>query len=101
MAHSDYNCCAVCDTKMNYNAADARTKEDICTDCMRSLHSCGIMVYDGEELLQWMNSKPAAEAVRDIKVAVGTISKCFYPNPVDDKWAAMIAELEVINEESI
>lgn len=32
MAHGDYNCCAICDRKMEYSNS-ASTKEDLCASC--------------------------------------------------------------------
>ncbi len=79
MAHGDYHCCAVCDRKLDYAGDDARTKEDVCTDCIRSvLAETGVLVTTGDELLAWITTAPVA--------AVGAldIRPCYYRNPVDD-----------------
>jgi hypothetical protein len=88
MAHGDYHCCAVCDCKMQYDDYDARTKEDICTACLRALHGVGAMVYTGQELAAWITANPEAAQVN--LPGIG-FSKCFYPNPVDAAFAALSA----------
>ena len=85
MAHGDYHCCALCDCKMDYASGDARTKEDICTDCLRTLHAGGVMVYTGAELEIWIKENPAK--ARDVLPGMG-YSPCFYSNPVDKAFEA-------------
>ncbi|HEY9462834.1 MAG TPA: hypothetical protein VIR54_07075 [Vicinamibacterales bacterium] len=84
MAHGDYNCCALCDCKMDY-ANDATTKEEVCVDCMKALHSAGVMVYTGAELEAWIKANPAV--ARDLLPALG-FYECFYANPVDEAFRA-------------
>lgn len=80
MAHCDYDCCALCDRKVRYNASDSRTKEDICVECMRALHGQGVMVYTGADLEAWINANQALapDALRSLGY-----EKCFYGNMVD------------------
>lgn len=85
MAHADYNCCALCDCKMAYVESDnATTKEEICTDCLRTLHAGGVMVSTGGELEDWIKSNP--EKV-EILPGMG-YTPCLYDNPVDDAFQA-------------
>ena len=85
MAHADYDCCAVCDTKMNYSH-DAEAKTSICTDCLRSLHANGVMVYETDDLISWMtaNDNTAKRKVQILK-SVG-FTECHYGNDVDDTY---------------
>lgn len=90
MAHADYNCCAVCDCKLDYNAYDARCKQDICTNCLKDLRDVGAMVLDVPELMAWIASDPY---LADKLKRVG-YSKCFYENEVDDAVAKRLAPSE-------
>lgn len=89
MAHADYHCCAVCDSKMGYAHGYAETKVSLCTDCMKSLHAFGVMVYDGEDLMAWMKGDDNTCA-RKLQILrdVG-FSKCFYGNDVDTAYEAL------------
>lgn len=91
MAHGDYDCCALCDSKLNYNAWEARTKEDLCTGCLKVLHGLDIMVYDGEELHEWIRSHGAEEVVGKLGPH---INQCFYDNLIDRAFAEHVAVLE-------
>ncbi len=85
MAHADYHCCAICDRKMEYTELEARTKEDICLDCLRALHREGVPVYTGFELELWIKACPgkAVELLPRIGYA-----PCFYSNPLDEAFKA-------------
>ena len=88
MAHADSHCCAVCDRKMAYGGAGARTKEEICKDCRRSLREAGIRAADVEALVSWMKEHPNARSCLD---EIG-FKRCFYANPVDDAYGSMSTE---------
>lgn len=88
MAHGDYHCCALCDTKMAYAADEARTKEDVCTDCLRTLHAGGVLIYTGAELEAWIKANP--EKAHETLPGMG-YSPCWYANPVDAAFKAAIA----------
>ena len=85
MAHGDYHCCALCDRKMDYATGDARTKEDICEECLRTLHVNGVMVYVGAELEAWIKANP--EKAVELLPGLG-YEKCWYGNPVDSAFGA-------------
>ena len=80
MAHADYNCCAICDSKMEYSE-DAQTKERICLDCLRKLRSLKLDILDVPELLQWIESHSTSEV--EIALRSMVFSFCYYPNAVD------------------
>jgi len=82
MAHGDYNCCAVCDCKLDYNASDPRTKEEICTDCLHTLRDNGLKILDPDEFIKWIESADREEICDTLK-KIG-FSFCYYSNPVDD-----------------
>ncbi|MBA7710114.1 hypothetical protein ES703_119044 [subsurface metagenome] len=82
MAHADYDCCAICDSKMGYAGLDeATTKEGICELCLVNLRDIGLHILTVEELTSWID-KTEAEEVRE------TLSRlrfmfCYYFNPID------------------
>lgn len=76
MAHADYNCCAICDSKMEYSYESA-TKEDICEYCRERT---------GIATVRQLREKLLALSYEDrIKFAkeIG-INKCCYSNDIDD-----------------
>lgn len=82
MAHADYSCCAICDCKMSYG--EDATKEEICTDCLKTLRSNGIQALDPGEFVEWAKSKSLdhVEDLREILKAIG-YSACCYGNDFD------------------
>ncbi len=81
MAHSDYDCCAVCDSKMSYSY-DSLTKERICSYCVASLAKQGVIVQDVDELKEWIKETPK-ETVREVLKNAG-YQRCFFENDVDE-----------------
>jgi len=77
MAHADYECCAVCDSKMAFSN-NANAKYSICGSCVRILVKSGVDVATTTELLAWLNAKPDLAPL----VAAG-FQVCYYRNPVD------------------
>jgi hypothetical protein len=82
MAHGDYDCCAVCDRKMAYNAWEARTKEEVCPACAVALTKHGVEAWTSEQLVGWITSAPPADVLRIL--AAVYYRPCFYGNEVDD-----------------
>lgn len=79
MAHRDYNCCAVCDVGMKCSGFDARVKEELCFDCIRStLFRTGILIVDAKGLMKWIESAHINE------IDALDIRPCFYENSVDN-----------------
>lgn len=81
MAHADYDCCAICDSKLSYST-DALTKEGICPSCLKDLRSQGLNILDVGELTEWINSNDK-DTVSKILQAVG-FRFCYYYNAIDD-----------------
>jgi len=82
MAHSDYNCCAVCDRKMSYVGIGAKTKTEICSTCIANLAQEGVIVHNVEELVDWAKDNNK-ETVKNILQIVG-FHFCYYGNWVDE-----------------
>lgn len=83
MAHADYNCCALCDGKMEYASFyDATTKDDLCYECMSDLRDAGAHVLNGREFLEWIKSIPDEQLVERLS-SLG-YWPCYYDNPVDE-----------------
>ncbi len=80
MAHADYDCCAVCDSKQGYNSA-ADSKAAICGPCVAEMAKRGVILGTSEEFVKWIEEHPAEE-VKTLLDAVG-FCPCFYPNAVD------------------
>jgi hypothetical protein len=80
MAHADYECCAVCDSKQAYSeCSDA--KSAICGPCVADLARLGVITGTPEELVKWVNENPV-EKVGPVLAAVG-FKPCFYDSTVD------------------
>jgi hypothetical protein len=82
MAHSDYDCCAVCSTKMTYNGFDAAHKEQICQSCTADLAKMDVPCRTMEDFLGFLKSSDRTK-VKDILQKVG-FQPCYYNNAVDD-----------------
>ena len=82
MAHADYNCCAICDRKLSYNAWDARAKEEICTDCLVRLRDMGLNIITVQELIHWIRNEET-EKLKDVLKGL-RFKPCLYSNPVDE-----------------
>jgi len=82
MSHGDYNCCAVCDSKLEYSAGTANTKARICDACLVRLRDCGLNILTTGELIEWLKTTDKLT----LKIALKKIgfSFCYYENLVDD-----------------
>lgn len=81
MAHADYDCCAICDSKQSYNS-DSRTKEEICSDCLHALRDAGINALDTDEFIRWVNGQSAE--LLEPKLNEIRFNICRYGNAVDE-----------------
>ncbi len=81
MAHADYHCCAICDSKLAYSS-EPETKETICSCCVAEMAKQGIIIPDVNALKQWIKDNPKKEVARILK-SVG-YHQCYYGNEVDD-----------------
>jgi hypothetical protein len=89
MAHGDYRCCAVCDSKVAY-AQDVDSKDILCSRCACDLASEGFRIHNVEELREWMTTT-SPEVV--VTVLRGVRYKaCCYPNEVDTLFQAVLAK---------
>ena len=76
MAHADYNCCAICDSKMEYAGGDAKTKETLCDNCQ--IITGLVTVHQITEGLNSMNYHVTLKWLHDVNY-----SPCYYDNPLD------------------
>lgn len=82
MAHADYDCCAICDSKQSYNGGGAQTKEEICGPCVANLARLGHIFGTVAEFLEWVKTVDPKHLV--VVLATVGYAKCFYDeNPVD------------------
>ena len=81
MAHGDYDCCAVCDSKLGYSN-DACTKEEVCAYCAVALVQVGILARNGDEFAQWIKANDIATIYE--KLVNRPVKRCYYGNAVDD-----------------
>jgi hypothetical protein len=82
MAHADYNCCAICDCKMDYNGGCAETKEAICPDCIERTADLGRLCVRPSQVLEYVKSLDDVAALRWLH-GVG-FDPCYYGNELDD-----------------
>ena len=81
MAHGDYNCCAICDCKLDYNRWDPRTKEEICPACLIRLRDLGLPIVTVQEFIEWVE-KADIETLKARLKELG-FRRCHFSNPVD------------------
>lgn len=87
MAHADYDCCAICDSKQSYNAGGDVAKGEICGECVANLARLGVITGTPEELLAWIKGADPAK-VKEVLHGVG-FHTCYYGNLIDDAVNAM------------
>lgn len=81
MAHGDYDCCLICDCKMNYSH-DARTKESVCTSCLHRMRHMGTIILTQDELIDFIKQKSDEESIKWLNEVGYRV--CFYGNTADD-----------------
>lgn len=82
MAHADYNCCAICDSKMDYNGWCATTKEEICEGCFIDIIRLGLKIKNIDDLKEYIKTGEYSE-VKENLLKLG-FSFCHYSNEIDD-----------------
>lgn len=83
MAHADYNCCAICDDKLEYVGNwNAETKARICESCLRNLQRLGLNIVTVDQLIDWIK-KEERDVLRAKLKELG-FRACYYRNDVDD-----------------
>lgn len=80
MAHADYNCCAICDSKMDYSW-EATTKEEICEECLKNIKELDLKIENIDDLKEFIKET-------DYKTLEETLIKlqyhfCYYGNNID------------------
>ena len=82
MAHSDYDCCAVCDSKMTYRHAAAGTKDSICSTCTNNLFQwTGVYIGSVDDLLTYfadLSDDKLLETLHSLDFC-----SCMFENKVD------------------
>ena len=78
MAHGDYKCCAICDSKQEYIGLNDSFKDDICASCRET---SGVSTV--KELLKKIEEITIVEALEEWLNQIGW-SECYYQNNVDD-----------------
>ena len=81
MAHADYDCCAICDCKMNYNGGGAETKAALCVDCIERTAELGKLCTRPEQVVEHLASLDDAAALKWLH-DIG-FDPCYYPNNID------------------
>lgn len=79
MAHGDYNCCAVCDSKLAYTG-NPTTKEEICPECLLKLQAKNLDIVTSNQLIVWIK-KADKEKFKLLK-EIG-FQTCCFSNEVD------------------
>ena len=81
MAHGDYNCCAICDSKMDYNAYEAKTKEDMCEECLDKCKELNLNIKDVDDFKEYIKNASYTELKENlIKL---NYEFCWYSNDLD------------------
>lgn len=81
MAHADYNCCAICDSKLAYAGYSANCKEEICPYCVARMAETGKICVVPEEVVQILKNMNDDEALNWLHT-IG-FSPCYYNNEID------------------
>ena len=81
MAHADYNCCAICDNKMDYAGFGADTKTKLCPDCIERSAALGKLCVSPEQVAEHIKSLSDADAIAWLH-AMG-FDPCYYENDLD------------------
>ena len=97
MAHADYNCCAVCDSKLSYAGFSATAKEEICSRCVANLAEKGVIVHDVDELIEWIKNEDAEKVAKVLK-DVG-FRFCYYSNTVDEIVERKIGDMIEVDDD--
>ncbi len=82
MAHSDYNCCAICDSKLEYAGFNATAKERICESCLIGLQARDLRIVTVAQFIDWVKGTDR-DTLRSTLKDLG-FRGCHYENEVDD-----------------
>lgn len=81
MAHADYNCCTICDCKMEYSGGSADTKARLCEDCIERSAELGKLCVRPQQVVEHIKGLSDAEALTWLH-AMG-FNPCYYKNDLD------------------
>lgn len=81
MAHADYDCCAICDCKMNYSGGGADTKASLCVGCIGRTAELGKLLTRPEQVVEHLKGLVDADALVWLH-AIG-FDPCYYGNDLD------------------
>lgn len=81
MAHADYDCCAICDDKMEYQGGYADTKGKLCADCIERSAALGKLCVRPKQVLEHIKSLSDDDALTWLH-AMG-FDPCYYENDLD------------------
>lgn len=96
MAHSDYECCSVCDQKQGCDGFASKHKGEICAKCVANLNLCGVIIRNVDELIQWIQETDVGEVQRILCLV--RFRRCHYDNPVDE--AVVAKGLQFVDDKS-
>lgn len=82
MAHGDYNCCAICDDKMDYVGWGAETKEEICECCLKNIEELNLNIKNIDDLKEYIKSEDYKKLEQNF-IKLG-FHFCYYENEIDD-----------------
>lgn len=85
MAHGNYNCCAICDCKMDYNGYEATTKEEICEDCLLECNKLNLNIKNVDDFKKYIENSDYNE-LKDNLIKLN-YEFCFYENKLDKEIA--------------
>jgi hypothetical protein len=81
MAHADYACCAICDSKIYYGGS-GNAKDEICPDCRANLIRLKLNINNVDEFITWIKFTAPDVVLNNLKKLGYTA--CCYSNEVDD-----------------
>lgn len=80
MAHADYSCCIICDSKMAYGSD--QTKETACTECIDNMFNIGLNLSSQSRLIKHLKALPSKTVTLEFLHDIG-YEPCYYDNAVD------------------
>jgi hypothetical protein len=89
--HCQYDCCAICDGKIQYQGyEDATHKVEVCGDCQAGLCQFAVEVETYQDLIHWMEF----EDPRDVYHILSSLNfeVCRYDTKVDEIWVEVLRQ---------